>query len=234
MRAVDLTFKPQGGGSHGPSPLRADAFALYTWWHEFIKRGEGPRLKDVCNGLGWHRSRVVKVVNFIILRRGRSSLPHLDAYKATVLDGRCRWRGALCRWAPAGSEPWYVYHYCCRECGHHRARIRQEDGVSRCLSCRAAQSFDKFSGEEIDRTDLPDVQIERGQQISRMLAAIDNLPSPRHAEVIRARFGLNGGDGELLEVIGQRMGISRERVRQIETLALANLRRQLKNESPPT
>lgn len=229
---MDLTFKPGGCGGHGPSPLRADAFALYAWWHEFIKRGEGPRLKDVCNGLGWHRSRVVKVVNFI-LRRRRSSLPHLDAYKATVHEGRYRWRGALHRWAPAGSEPWYVYHYCCRECGHHRTRVRQEDGVSRCLSCREALSFDKLSGEEIDRADLPDVQIERWQQMSRMLAAIDNLP-PRYAGVIRARFGLDGEDGEFLEVIGQRMGISSERVRQIETLALANLRRQLKNESPPT
>jgi len=42
--------------------------------------------------------------------------------------------------------------------------------------------------------------------------------------VILARFGLDGAESRTLEEIGQEMGLTRERVRQIETAALARLR----------
>jgi hypothetical protein len=45
--------------------------------------------------------------------------------------------------------------------------------------------------------------------------------SPRQREVVEGRFGLKGGEGETLAAIGDRMGITRERVRQIENAALA-------------
>jgi predicted Zn-ribbon and HTH transcriptional regulator/transcriptional regulator len=45
--------------------------------------------------------------------------------------------------------------------------------------------------------------------------------SPRQKEVLEGRFGLKGGQGETLAAIGDRMGITRERVRQIENAALA-------------
>ena len=45
--------------------------------------------------------------------------------------------------------------------------------------------------------------------------------SPRQREVLEGRFGLKGGEGETLAAIGDRMGITRERVRQIENAALA-------------
>src|SRR5271154_4300010 len=44
--------------------------------------------------------------------------------------------------------------------------------------------------------------------------------SPRQREVVEGRFGLKGGEGETLAAIGDRMGITRERVRQIENAAL--------------
>ncbi len=53
--------------------------------------------------------------------------------------------------------------------------------------------------------------------------------NPRQKEVITARFGLAGGEGETLAAIGERMHITRERVRQIEngavTLAKANIQK---------
>jgi RNA polymerase primary sigma factor len=48
---------------------------------------------------------------------------------------------------------------------------------------------------------------------------------PRERSVIESRFGLGGETPQTLQVIGQRLGLSRERVRQIEARALERLRR---------
>ena len=56
--------------------------------------------------------------------------------------------------------------------------------------------------------------------------AVDTLP-PREQQVVRLRYGLDEEqEPKSLEEIGRRMGITRERVRQIETQALARLAEQ--------
>ena len=59
---------------------------------------------------------------------------------------------------------------------------------------------------------------------------LDDLP-PKEREIILDRFGLGGGrDAPMtLESIGRRMGVTRERVRQIEASALQKLRRRLES-----
>lgn len=52
----------------------------------------------------------------------------------------------------------------------------------------------------------------------------------RERQIIRAYFGLDGKDPETLEEIGQRLGVTRERVRQIKQRALAKLRRSEQKE----
>lgn len=47
---------------------------------------------------------------------------------------------------------------------------------------------------------------------------------PREAEILRLRFGLEGGVPQTLEQVGKAMGLSRERIRQIERQALRRLR----------
>ena len=46
---------------------------------------------------------------------------------------------------------------------------------------------------------------------------------PREATVLRMRFGLSDNEPQTLKEIGERLGLTRERVRQIETEALAKL-----------
>ncbi len=53
--------------------------------------------------------------------------------------------------------------------------------------------------------------------------------SGRYQEVIRCRYGIDGANPETLQAIGNRYGITRERVRQIEALALENLLKVAKN-----
>jgi len=48
--------------------------------------------------------------------------------------------------------------------------------------------------------------------------------SPREAHVLRLRFGLDDGNSYTLEEVGQKFGLTRERIRQIEGRALRRLR----------
>ncbi|GAL92249.1 MAG: RNA polymerase sigma factor, RpoD/SigA family [Microcystis wesenbergii TW10] len=63
------------------------------------------------------------------------------------------------------------------------------------------------------------------QDLANLLAEL----TPQQREVISLRFGLTDGKELSLAKIGQRMNISRERVRQLEHQALAHLRRRRAN-----
>jgi len=56
-----------------------------------------------------------------------------------------------------------------------------------------------------------------------LVAVLDDL-APNERTVLRRRFGLEGDEPETLETIGQRLQLSRERVRQIESAGLRKLR----------
>ncbi|MGD2144539.1 MAG: sigma-70 family RNA polymerase sigma factor [Anaerolineae bacterium] len=58
------------------------------------------------------------------------------------------------------------------------------------------------------------------EKIQEMLTTL----SPREARILRLRFGLVDGCSHTLEEVGQRFGLTRERIRQIEGKALRRLR----------
>lgn len=58
---------------------------------------------------------------------------------------------------------------------------------------------------------------------AELMAWVKELPE-KERTVILARFGLDGAESRTLEEIGREMGLTRERVRQIETAALVRLR----------
>jgi len=60
---------------------------------------------------------------------------------------------------------------------------------------------------------------------SEVRTAVDSLP-PREREILELRFGLKEGRPYTLEEIGDEFGISRERVRQLQNVALVRLRRR--------
>jgi RNA polymerase primary sigma factor len=59
-----------------------------------------------------------------------------------------------------------------------------------------------------------------GEKLEEMLATL----SPREARILRLRFGLVNGRSYTLEEVGQKFGLTRERIRQIEGKALRRLR----------
>jgi RNA polymerase primary sigma factor len=50
---------------------------------------------------------------------------------------------------------------------------------------------------------------------------------PREAEIIKLRFGLEGHDELTLEEVGKRFRVTRERVRQLQNIALSKMRRAM-------
>jgi len=49
----------------------------------------------------------------------------------------------------------------------------------------------------------------------------------REATILRYRFGLDGGSEKTLEEVGEKFGVTRERVRQIQNLALKKMRKMI-------
>jgi RNA polymerase primary sigma factor len=94
-------------------------------------------------------------------------------------------------------------------------------------------SLDGFVGEDQD-TRLSDV-VADDSAVSLEFAAEQRLLreqirdtlmtlSPRERRVIERRFGLTGDHDETLTAIGREIGVTRERIRQIESTALRKLR----------
>ena len=63
--------------------------------------------------------------------------------------------------------------------------------------------------------------------VSSMLQEMVTTLDPREATILRYRFGLDGGSERTLEEVGQKFGVTRERVRQIQNIALAKLRKMI-------
>ena len=82
-----------------------------------------------------------------------------------------------------------------------------------------------------ERMRSPDEELLEHDALRRALELLDELDE-REATVLRMRFGLNGLEPHTLKQIGEQLGLTRERVRQIETEALARLAESLGEPHP--
>lgn len=70
----------------------------------------------------------------------------------------------------------------------------------------------------------PESQVAHTVLSQRLATLVEDLP-PREQLIVRRRFGLGREDPHTLEALSCELGVSRERVRQLETRALARLRK---------
>ena len=115
----------------------------------------------------------------------------------------------------------------------NRAVHRAETRVETLGEAAEADGEDADLGDifEDKRTSLPDLNVEQKENhaiIARLLESIDE----RDARVLRLRFGLEGREPLTLKEIGEEVGLTRERVRQIEVEALKKLQQQLNDDRP--
>jgi RNA polymerase primary sigma factor len=101
-------------------------------------------------------------------------------------------------------------------------RVRQAEGLIAAQWCGLGDA-----GRAIASTGTPDQIAMDREERRRLRAAVDDLSDPRCRQIIRDRFGLDGGEPRTLADIGREMGLVRERIRQLEQAALAELRERL-------
>ncbi|MFQ6015231.1 MAG: RNA polymerase sigma factor RpoD [Anaerolineae bacterium] len=108
---------------------------------------------------------------------------------------------------------------------------------------RRPLSLEKPVGEEEDselgnfiedEDSPPPAETASHQLLREKLEDVLATLTPREARILRLRFGLHDGHSYTLEEVGQKFGLTRERIRQIEAQALRRLRhprrsRQLKD-----
>lgn len=75
-------------------------------------------------------------------------------------------------------------------------------------------------GEDVDPADVA----EEHQDRNRLAEILGDMPK-RSLEILKLRYGLGGEEPRTLREVGEKVHLSRERVRQIENESLAELRR---------
>ncbi len=93
------------------------------------------------------------------------------------------------------------------------------------LETPVGEEEDSNLGDFIEDADAP-VPLERAsfKLLQEQLESVLHTLSEREKEVIRLRFGLVDGQPRTLEDVGKKFGVTRERIRQIESKTLSKLR----------
>ena len=66
-------------------------------------------------------------------------------------------------------------------------------------------------------------------EVGDLLGVLDD----REKKIIFSRFGLDGGKAKTLEEVGKKFGVTRERIRQLQNIALLKLRKALQKKEKP-
>jgi len=84
---------------------------------------------------------------------------------------------------------------------------------------------DEYRLTDVLKEEMPEpASVIEKLELFRLVSTWLELLTPQEKTVITLRFGLGDGDPMTLEAIGRRYGVTRERIRQIESKALQRLR----------
>ena len=87
---------------------------------------------------------------------------------------------------------------------------------------------DQTLGDElVDDVTLSPDEVTLSHEVDALLDEWIGTLTQREREVLEARYGLHGHNPETLDVLSERLGLTRERVRQVQNEALLKLKRYL-------
>jgi RNA polymerase primary sigma factor len=90
---------------------------------------------------------------------------------------------------------------------------------------RVGEDMDSELGDFLPDEDTPEPTEQAGRELLREeIEMVLGSLSPREAQVLGLRYGLIDGTAHTLEEVGAKFGVTRERIRQIETKAIRRLR----------
>ena len=90
------------------------------------------------------------------------------------------------------------------------------------ISGEESNSFSEVVEDENAASPYEDLE---DKTVTSMLRDMVKHLDARESTILRYRFGLDGGSEKTLEEVGKKFGVTRERVRQIQNLALKKLRK---------
>ena len=93
-----------------------------------------------------------------------------------------------------------------------------------------ATEFSELVGDE---NALTPFELLRDKTLRQEVRDILDELDPREAEILTMRFGLDGNKPKTLEDVGRKFKVTRERVRQIQNIALTKLRRVMEKQDRP-
>jgi RNA polymerase primary sigma factor len=93
-----------------------------------------------------------------------------------------------------------------------------------------ATEFSEIVGDE---SALTPFELLRDKNLRQDVRDILEELDPREAEILTMRFGLDGSKPRTLEEVGKKFKVTRERVRQIQNIALTKLRRVMDKQDRP-
>ncbi len=116
--------------------------------------------------------------------------------------------------------------------------------IRRALRAYNAPNQVETQGSESDVSDFADIfedtksgspteSAERNEILKVIMTLLEKI-EPRDAQVLRLRFGFDGAEPMTLNDVGLRVGLTRERVRQIEVETLERLSRQIGSDQTMT
>jgi RNA polymerase primary sigma factor len=117
--------------------------------------------------------------------------------------------------------------------------LKKLNAVRRAMRASSGRKPRAVGGELISLAEVfedehnkrPDEQVEQQETIKDILGFLGQLDH-RDARVLRLRFGLEGQEPLTLKEIGSVIGLTRERVRQIEIDSLRRLRERMQHGTP--
>ncbi|MGH8049011.1 MAG: sigma-70 family RNA polymerase sigma factor [Chthoniobacterales bacterium] len=89
-------------------------------------------------------------------------------------------------------------------------------------------------GEIVGDADAQDpFELLRDKDLRDEVGDLLDVLDERERKIINSRFGLDGGKPKTLEEVGEKFGVTRERIRQLQNIALHKMRRALSKKEKP-